>query len=57
MNFDVPFGTVEGEMVVTVLAPMKRFVSCFSDKFWLYLILAWWMFGSYGKLATSECSN
>lgn len=57
MNFDVPFGTVEGEMVVTVLAPMKSFVSCFSDKFWLYLILAWWMFGSYGKLATSECSN
>lgn len=56
MNFDIPFGTVEEEMG-TVLAPMDRFVSCCSDKVWLYMILAWWMFGSCGKLATSEHSN
>lgn len=36
MNFDVPFGTAGEEMGVTVLAPMDRFLSCCSDKIWLY---------------------
>lgn len=59
MNFDVPFGTVGEERVVAgdVLAPVDKFFSCCCDKVCLYMILAWWMFGSCGELASSGCAN